>query len=178
MRTRAVGNESAGAGDDPFQPREFSSGIAEFCSHFADLADAAPQMMWRFGPDGQCKYFNQSWLKYRGRTAEQERDAGWLEGVHPEDVNRCSAAYRSAFETRQPFHLEFRVKRADGVYIWVRAHGVPQYLLDGSFVGYVGSLEENSREDSGSLHEPGPVTASASVRHALCLIAGSLRESS
>jgi signal transduction histidine kinase len=101
-----------------------------------------------------------------------------MEGVHPEDVNRCSAAYQSAFETRQPFHLEFRVKRADGEFSWVRAHGVPQYLLDGSFVGYVGSLEENSREDSGSLHDPGPATASASVRHALCLIAGSLRESS
>jgi len=203
MRTRVAGNESPGARHSPFQsghchkpadaeehmgtepvvrdrvPQEFSSGIAEYCSHFQTLADAAPQMMWRFGPDGQCKYFNQSWLEYRGRTAEQERGAGWLEGVHPEDLNRCATAYRSAFEIRQPFHLEFRVRRADTSYGSVFAHAVPQYLLDGSFVGYVGSLEETSHEDSGSgQHEHGGVEAFESARQALCQIAASFRQSS
>ena len=203
MRTRVAGNESPGASQSPFQsgdrhkpadpeeqmgtepvvrdrvPQEFSSGIAEYCGHFQTLADAAPQMMWRFGPDGQCKYFNQSWLEYRGRTAEQECGAGWLEGVHPEDLNRCATAYRSAFEIRQPFHLEFRVRRADASYGSVFAHAVPQYLLDGSFVGYVGSLEETSHEDSGSLqHEHRGVEAFESARQALCQIAASFRQSS
>jgi PAS domain S-box-containing protein len=202
MRTRVAGKESPGAGQSPFEaghchepagaeehmgtgpggrdgaPQEFSSGIAEYCRRFQTLADVAPQMMWRFGPDGQCKYFNQSWLDYRGRTADQERDAGWLEGVHPEDLNRCTTAYRSAFETRQPFHLEFRVRRADACYGSVIAHAVPQYLLDGSFVGYVGSLEETSHEDSGSLQdERRGVAASESARQALCQFVASLRQS-
>jgi PAS domain S-box-containing protein len=203
MRTRVAGNESRGARQSPFQsghchkpadaeeqmgtepavrdrvPQEFSSGIAEYCGYFQTLADAAPQMMWRFGPDGQCKYFNQSWLEYRGRTAEQERGAGWLEGVHPEDLNRCATAYRSAFEIRQPFHLEFRVRRADASYGSIFAHAVPQYLLDGSFVGYVGSLEETSHEESGSLEpEHRGVEAFESARQALCQIAASFRQSS
>jgi PAS domain S-box-containing protein len=203
MRTRVAGSESPGTEDAPFQAgqchkptdatrhiaieplalgrvrQEFSSGIAEYCSHFQVLADAAPQMMWRFGPDGECKYVNTRWLEYRGSTAEQERGAGWMEGVHPEDINRCATAYRSAFETRQPFHLEFRVRRADASYGSVVAHAVPQYLLDGSFVGYVGSLEEASHQDSGSAqHEQSSVEASESARLALCQIAASLRSSS
>jgi PAS domain S-box-containing protein len=201
MRTRVDGNESAGTERSPFEAghchkpadtaahmgtellarapvrQEFSSGIAEYCNHFQALADPAPQMIWRFGPDGQCKYFNQSWLDYRGRTPEQERGSGWMEGMHPEDLNRWATAYRSAFETRQPFHLEFRIKRADASYGSVFAHAVPQYLLDGSFVGYVGSLEETSHEDSGSVqHEHRGVEAFESARQALCQIAASLRQ--
>jgi len=176
MRTRVAGNESPGAGHSA---TEFSSGIAEYCSRFQNLADSAPTMMWRFGPDGQCKYFNKSWLEFRGRTAEQERGVGWMEGVHPEDLSRCTTSYRSAFETRQPFHSEFRVRRADASYGWVFAHAVPQYLLDGSFVGYVGSLEESSHEDSRSVnHEQGSIEASEGARQALCQIFTSLRQSS
>ena len=202
MRTRVAGNESPGTERSPFEAgqyhkssdtaahtgigpvadararQEFTSGIAEYCSQFQTLAEAAPQMMWRFGPDGQCKYFNHSWLDYRGRTAEQERGAGWMEGVHPEDLNRCATASRSAFESRQPFHLEFRVRRADDSYGSVFAHAVPQYLLDGSFVGYVGSLEETNHRDSGLADDRRSVAASESARKALCQIAASLRQSS
>jgi len=203
MRTRVAGNESPGAKPSPFLPRdchkpadaedhmgtepvisdrvpqEFSSGIGEYCRRFQALADAATQMMWRFGPDGECKYVNRRWLEYRGRTEEQERGAGWMEGVHPEDLSRCATAYRSAFESRQPFHLEFRVKRADASYGSVVAHAVPQYLLDGSFVGYVGSLEEASHQDSGSAErERRGVGSSESARQALCQIAASLRQPS
>jgi PAS domain S-box-containing protein len=149
---------------------ELSSAIAEYCRHFQDVADTAPTMMWRFGPDGQCKFFNLLWLEYRGRTAEQERGVGWTEGLHPEDFPRWTSC-RSAFEARQPFHLEFRIKRADTSYAWIRAHGVPQYLLDGSFVGYVGSLEETDPQESGSVHYTRENVAYESVRRALCQIA-------
>src|SRR5579872_2406973 len=127
MRTCLDGNVSPGVGHSPFPQQEFSSGIAEFCTQFQTLADAAPTMMWRFGPDGKCKYFNTKWLEYRGRTLEQERGAGWMEGIHPEDLTRCADSYRSALETRQPFHLEFRIRRADSSYGQVFAHAVPQY---------------------------------------------------
>ncbi len=161
------------------KPEEFSSAIADYCDHFQSVADTAEQMMWRFGADGQCKYFNRSWLEFRGRTAEQERGVGWMEGVHPEDVKRCTTSYSCAFETRQPFHLEFRVKRADASYARVHAHGVPQYVLDGSFVGYVGVLEETRTEDSESVRpEDIGVQSSQSSWQALCQLAASFKRSS
>jgi PAS domain S-box-containing protein len=161
------------------KPEEFSSAIADYCDHFQCVADTAEQMMWRFGADGQCKYFNRSWLEFRGRTAEQERGVGWMEGVHPEDVKRWTTSYSCAFETRQPFHLEFRVKRADASYAWIHAHGVPQYVLDGSFVGYVGLLEEIRTDDSESVRpKHSGVQPSQSSWQALCQLAVSLKRSS
>jgi PAS domain S-box-containing protein len=191
MRTRAVGNGPSPESGSRLEQRdlalkyvdskydiaepkneEFSSSIADYCSQFQGVADTAQQMMWRFGADGQCKYFNRSWLEFRGRTAEQERGAGWLEGVHPEDVKHCTTSYSCGFETRQPFYLEFRVKRADASYAWIHAHGVPQYVLDGSFVGYVGVLEETRTEDSESVRPMNSgVQASQSSWQALCQLA-------
>jgi hypothetical protein len=102
-----------------------------------------------------------------------------MEGVHPEDVERCTTSYSCAFETRQPFHLEFRVKRADASYAWVHAHGVPQYVLDGSFVGYVGLLEETRTEDSEPVDpKHGGVQASQSSWQVLCQLAALKRPSS
>jgi len=198
MRTRVVGNGSSpGSGsrleqqdltlksidskyDTATQPTTegFSSAIADYCDHFQCVADSAQQMMWRFGADGQCKYFNRSWLEFRGRTEEQERGVGWMEGVHPEDVKRCTTSFSCAFETRQPFHLEFRVKRADASYAWIHAHGVPQYVLDGSFVGYVGLLEETRTEDSESVSPKRGIQASQSSGQVLCQLADSLKRSS
>jgi len=199
MRTRVVGNGSSRQSRSPLGQRhqafksidskddvsvepkneELSSEITDYCDHFQCVADTAKQMIWRFGADGQCKYFNRSWLEFRGRTVEQERGVGWMEGVHPQDVQRCTSSYSCAFETRQPFHLEFRVRRADASYAWIHAHGVPQYVLDGSFVGYVGLLEETRTEDSESVRpKHGGVQASQSSWQALCQLAASLKRSS
>lgn len=99
-------------------------------------------MIWIFGPDAQCRTVSKAWLKFRGRTAAQERGEGWLEGVHPEDKARCIEVLRSAFLFRQFFQTKFRILRADGSYAWVLGHGVPQFLNDGSFLGYCGELQE------------------------------------
>ena len=73
-----------------------------------------------------------------GRPLEQLRENGWLDFVHPEDVDRCLATYMPAFEARKPFLLEYRLRHADGDYRWFLASGVPKYGRDGSFTGYVG----------------------------------------
>ena len=97
-----------------------------------------------FGPDAKCRTVSEAWLKFRGRTIEQERGEGWLEGAHPEDRGRCVQVLQSAFLLRQYFRAEFRVLRADGVYAWVLGHWVPQFRSDGSFLGCWGELQEVS----------------------------------
>ena len=69
---------------------------------------------------------------------EKLRGSGWLEAVHPEDLDPALGIYVSAFEARLPWSLEYRLRRADGAYRWMLASGVPRYGSDGSFAGYVG----------------------------------------
>jgi PAS domain S-box-containing protein len=113
--------------------------LKESEERFRRMAHSAPMLLWMAGPDKLCNFFNQGWLDFTGRGFEQELGNGWLEGVHPKDLNGCVAAYHEAFDARRPFQIEYRLRRHDGEYRWVFDKGVPRYGADGGFAGYIGS---------------------------------------
>jgi len=113
--------------------------LRESEARFRLMADAAPVLIWMSDTDKLCYYFNLPWLNFTGRTIEQERGNGWAEGVHPDDFDRCLGTYVAAFDARQPFKMEYRLKRFDGIYRWVMDEAVPRYGLEGEFLGYIGS---------------------------------------
>ena len=109
---------------------------------FRNMADTAPVMIWVSGSDRGCIFFNKRWLDFTGRTLEQELGAGWTENVHPEDLDSCLSVYSSAFDARQSFQMEYRLRRADGVYRWLVDTGVPRFDSDGVLAGYIGSCTD------------------------------------
>jgi len=106
---------------------------------FRLVANTAPVMIWMSGVDKLCTYFNHGWLQFTGRSFEQEQGNGWAEGVHSEDSERCWNTYAKAFDRRDPFQMEYRLRRYDGEYRWILDQGVPRFNADGSFAGYIGS---------------------------------------
>jgi len=130
--------------------------------HFRLLSDSGPAMLWSAGPDMKCTWFNRVWLDFRGRTLEQETGGGWTEGVHPEDLEQSLRHYTSSFVDRQPFEIEYRLRRADGRYRWVLDRGIPRYSDTGEFIGFLGSavdidirkqIEDRLRESNNMLAE-------------------------
>ena len=112
------------------------------------LVEHSPVMIWRSNRDASCDYFNERWLEFTGRTLEQEMGNGWAEGVHPEDLERCVAHYLEHFRRREPFEMEYRLRRHDGEYRWIFDRGVPFADEAGSFAGFIGScvdVEERRR---------------------------------
>jgi PAS domain S-box-containing protein len=108
-------------------------------AEYRDLVEQAPIMIWRAGTNTQCDYFNERWLAFTGRSTAQEMGNGWSEGVHADDLQRCLEIYLTAFEGRQVFEMEYRLRRHDGVYRWLLDRGVPFLDESGAFAGYVGS---------------------------------------
>lgn len=103
------------------------------------LVEHSPVMVWRAGLDASCDYFNETWLSFTGRTLEQEMGDGWAEGVHSDDLERCVAYYLDHFHRREPFEMEYRLRRHDGVYRWIFDRGVPFTDDTGVFAGFIGS---------------------------------------
>ena len=113
--------------------------LRESESRFQIVADAAPVLIWMSGVDKLCSFFNKPWLQFTGRSMEQELGNGWAEGVHQDDMQRCLQVYASAFDARQSFVMQYRLRRHDGEYRWVSDQGVPRYDTHGTFAGYIGS---------------------------------------
>lgn len=113
--------------------------LRESEAHFRTMANSAPVMIWMSSTDKLCTFFNQPWLEFTGRTMEQEMGNGWAEGVHADDLQRCHKTYTEAFDARQPFVMQYRLKRHDGEYRWISDNGVPLYDTQKNFAGYIGS---------------------------------------
>jgi len=113
--------------------------LRESESRFRTLANSAPVLIWMSGPDKLYNWFNKVWLDFTGRSRQQEQGNGWAEGVHPEDFQRCMDTYVTAFDARQEFAMEYRLRRHDGEYRWMSNHGIPRFDEQGAFLGYIGS---------------------------------------
>jgi PAS domain S-box-containing protein len=113
--------------------------LRESEERFRLVADTAPALIWMSGTDKLCTFFNKGWLDFTGRSIDLEIGNGWAEGVHLEDFQTCFDTYLRAFDARQKFTMEYRLRRYDGEYRWVLDIGVPRFNQDGSFAGFIGS---------------------------------------
>ena len=112
--------------------------LRESEERFRLVANSAPVMIWMAGLDGKPTYFNQSWLDFTG-LSEADLLNGLAGIVHPEDYLQCHDVYCRGFDQQQPFRKECRLRRHDGQYRWMLDVGVPRFLKDGSFAGYIGT---------------------------------------
>src|SRR6185369_17249935 len=112
--------------------------LLESEDRFRRMADALPVAVWMSDTEGGCTYTNKYWLEMTGRTLEQESGDGWLDSVHVADRSGFMDAFLRAFQVREGFRIEYRLRRHDGQYRWFIDTGVPRYGSDGAFHGYVG----------------------------------------
>jgi len=122
--------------------RRVDDAYRESEERFHLMANAVPALLYVTDADGRCTFANQGWLDFRGSSFAVERGDGWLEGLHPEDRERAQAYMANAIHQRSKQQIEYRLRRSDGEYRWMLAMGVPRFLPDGTFTGYVGSLTD------------------------------------
>ena len=129
--------------------------LCESEERFRVMADHAPTLIWMSGVDKLHTFFNRGWLNFTGRPLEEELGSGWISGVHPEDRERCQQAYTAAFDAREDFQMEYRLRRYDGEYRWIVDYGVPRFRPNGTFGGYIGSCVDITERKLSelSLHE-------------------------
>jgi PAS domain S-box-containing protein len=109
-----------------------------------------PVMVWRARPDLSCEYASPAWLEFTGYSADQALGDGWSRVVHAEDLARWLDTCVRAFDTRQAFEVEYRMRRRDGDYRWVLDRATPRFASQGLFLGYVGvatDIDERKRAE-------------------------------
>jgi PAS domain S-box-containing protein len=90
---------------------------------FREIIDSVPGLIHTMTPSGQVEFVSQPVLDFFGKTREEIDD--WLALVHPADRARTLAQVGQSIASGEPYGIETRVQRADGVYRWFNSRGQP-----------------------------------------------------
>jgi PAS domain S-box-containing protein len=117
----------ANAGSDPF---------------WQQIINSMPQMVWVTKPDGQHIYFNNKWYSFTGLQPEQSLGVNWQNPFHPDDMPASRRHWSRSLATGEPYSVEYRCRRHDGVWRWQL--GRAQALLDanGKIVAWFGTCTD------------------------------------
>ncbi|BCL36968.1 PAS domain S-box protein [Nostoc sp. MS1] len=109
---------------------------------FRTLANTMPQMFWITQPDGYHEYFNQRWYDYTGKTLEQVKGEGWLNILHPDDVQPTIEKWQDSLANGKDYETEYRLRRVDGQYRWHLGRALPLMNEDGEIIKWFGSCTD------------------------------------
>src|SRR5215467_8175653 len=95
------------------------------------LLDNMPGFLARLSPDGTPEIFNRPFLQYLGKTAEETKKWKTNDIIHPDDLPHSIELFGDAISKGQPFDIEHRLRRFDGVYRWFQVRMVPVRDVEG-----------------------------------------------
>jgi PAS domain S-box-containing protein len=105
---------------------------------FRTLFDSAPALIWITDDKGQVTYANRRYEAVFGRPSGDMCGEGWKSILHPDDVDAFTTCFFDAFERREPFTADVRVRDRSGATVWLRCEGAPRFDGAGVFLGYTG----------------------------------------
>ncbi len=105
------------------------------------LVLATGQISWTASGDGGDGD-GRAWQMFTGQDPAQAAAWGWLAALHPDDRERATLAWNAAVAARSIYTIDYRVRRADGVYRWLFVRGVPVYDADGTVREWVGTATD------------------------------------
>jgi len=111
--------------------------LRESESRFREMADFAPVLIWMSGKNKRFTYVNKVWCDTTGRSEAETIGNGWIDDIHPDDLENCLHTYAVSFDERVSFELELRIRSADGGYRWFLNKGIPRFT-GSEFEGFIG----------------------------------------
>jgi PAS domain S-box-containing protein len=103
------------------------------------IIDTAPTLIHTALPDGFLDFFNKRWLEYLGVGLKEVQGWHWTDVIHPDDVDKLVADWRSSLKTGVPLEVEARVRGANGQFRWFLHRKVPLCDTQGTIIRWYGS---------------------------------------
>src|SRR6266446_6423900 len=110
--------------------------VQESEKRFHVILDTIPGMVCTLSAAGEVELLNRQVLEYFGKTSEELKNWATSDAVHPDDLPRVIDSWKHSIETGQPYDLELRQRRADGVYRWFQSRALPTRDTEGRITGW------------------------------------------
>ncbi|MDQ2764208.1 MAG: PAS domain-containing protein [Pseudomonadota bacterium] len=106
---------------------------------FRVFAQCVPTHVWSSQPDGYVDWFNDQTYTYTGYKPGTPYGEVWAQTVHPDDRAQAKQAWSHAIASGELYEVQFRIRRADGVYRFFLVRAEPVKAADGSIKLWVGT---------------------------------------
>ncbi|MCU0634282.1 MAG: HAMP domain-containing histidine kinase [Gemmatimonadaceae bacterium] len=116
-------DESMVCGSEPATSPPLSRLAAE-AARYRALVEASSHVIWRCPADGHHVESQPQWEAFTGQTFEELRGDGWVRVLHPDDRAAIFEQWSRALAERALFDAEYRVRRRDGAWRWMRCRAV------------------------------------------------------
>ncbi len=103
---------------DITERKETERALQDSEQRYRVLSEGIAHQVWMAQPDGKVDYVNQRTLDYFGCAESEILEDGWQRLVHPDDLPACLERWTRSLQSGNPYHMEFRLRRADGTYRW------------------------------------------------------------
>ncbi|WP_263355090.1 PAS domain S-box protein [Acidicapsa acidisoli] len=105
------------------------------------ITETIPEMLWSASPDGAIDYCNGRLHDYTGFSPEQVRSGGWMNLLHPDDVEPTAEVWKSCVKSGTPYSVEVRTfHAADHTYRWCMTRALPLLDQEGRIVRWHGTV--------------------------------------
>jgi PAS domain S-box-containing protein len=108
-------------------------------THFRQIADQAPLMIWQIDSKGDVVYVNRQWLDFTGLNFEDSMGKNWMQVLHPDEL--ADRPFSIAFAERVTYRAKARFRNANNEYRWMYVQGNPIFN-NNDFNGFIGSLTD------------------------------------
>lgn len=109
--------------------------------HYRTSVEMARHISWSADATGAIRTVSARWTEVTGIAVAKALDSGWLDALHPDDIERTMCAWRVAIETTSSVDVDYRLRTSSG-YRWFRACASPRLDHDGSMLAWFGTLED------------------------------------
>jgi PAS domain S-box-containing protein len=105
------------------------------------LTAAEGIIVWVIDPELRPTGRNEAWERYSGQSFDDYAQRGWISAIHPDDLDRFRTVAAAAMAAGSALSVEFRFRRADGVYRRNLIRAIP-ILEDGTIIEWIGTATD------------------------------------
>ncbi|HZJ52602.1 MAG TPA: ATP-binding protein [Myxococcaceae bacterium] len=106
---------------------------------FRSIVETHADIVWVSEWNGHMRQAVPGWCALTGQKPEDTLGLGWVDAIHPDDLDRTSQVWSDAVSQRRRFETEFRVRKATGGWATVASRGIPLLRPDGRIREWVGT---------------------------------------
>src|SRR5262245_2967565 len=104
------------------------------------IVETMPALVWCASPEGELTYVNQRILDSTGASLGDLAHAGWVNFLHPDDVQQTVAIWTDNVRTGNLHDVQYRLRRFDGGYRWFHVLGQAMLDAEGGVTQWYGLL--------------------------------------